>query len=199
MRTRRLPLAALVASTLLALAASGCGGSSGDAEGVARLDDTSATTTEGNEPAADAGDPQEQALEWARCMRGEGIDVPDPEVDGEGRLTVRPGMGRGRVDANPEKFQAALKECGSPLGNAGPLQLSEEDRQALQESALEFAQCMRDNGVDMPDPDFSEGGVRIGGPGSNFDARDPKFQEAQKACEPIMREAMEARRAGSTP
>jgi hypothetical protein len=41
------------------------------------------------------------------------------------------------------------------------------------------AKCMREHGVDMPDPDpTGKGGMRIGGPGD-----DPKkFEEAAKAC-----------------
>ena len=55
---------------------------------------------------------------------------------------------------------------------------------------LGFAQCMRDHGIDMPDPEFENGGmVRIGGgPGSNgdegpaFDPRSDAFQAAAEEC-----------------
>ena len=44
-------------------------------------------------------------------------------------------------------------------------------------------ECMREHGIDMPDPQFGESGAvqqRIGGPAST--PTDPKFQAAQKAC-----------------
>ena len=66
------------------------------------------------------------------------------------------------------------------------------DMSEMQDQMLAFAQCMRDNGVDMPDPEFSEdGGVTIfGGPGDEgraieIDPSDPTFQEAQEACNEI--------------
>jgi hypothetical protein len=180
--TRSVLVTAVVA--LVVAVASGCGSSGGDSD-VASLDDSAAaaeeqtTTTEGEE------DPEEAALKWARCMRKHGVDVPDPEVSG-GRFRVRAGV-RGRLrDANVEKFEQASKACGSPFGAAGPPELSEEDRQQLQESMLAFARCMREHGIDMPDPSFSGGGgvMRIGPGGLDRDSE--KFQEAQKACQPIL-------------
>jgi hypothetical protein len=54
---------------------------------------------------------------------------------------------------------------------------------------LAFAQCMRDHGIDYPDPVFSEdGGVTLIGPdegAAGFDPNDPAFQAAQEACQEI--------------
>ena len=191
----RTVLLAAVATTLLAAVASGCG-SSDDGEGVARLDDgaaATATTQGGTDRASD--DPQEAALEWARCMREQGVDVPDPEVS-DGRVLIRPGAG-GVRRADPEAFREAAETCGTPFGDAGPPQLSERERAELQETMLEFARCMRDEGIDMPDPDFSQGGgfFRMGGPGSGVDPDDPDFRAAQDTCGPILQDAL-PRRAG---
>jgi hypothetical protein len=65
-----------------------------------------------------------------------------------------------------------------------------------QERARQFAQCMRDQGIDMPDPEFTEDGgisVRIG-PGEaqeGAEGIDPKqdmakFEAAHKACQAYM-------------
>jgi hypothetical protein len=59
----------------------------------------------------------------------------------------------------------------------------------MEESMLKFARCMREHGVDVPDPKPGEG-IRIGGPGSKIDPEDPSFQKAQKACEGLMRGAI---------
>ena len=200
MRTRRVLLAA-VATALLAAVASGCG-SSDDDGGVARLDDgaaaeTETATTDGGNAVAD--DPEEAALAWARCMREQGVDVPDPEVS-NGRVMIRPGSGDVRR-ADPEKFRAAAETCGTPFGDAGPPQLSESERAALQETLLEFAECMRGEGIDMPDPDFSQGRggglFRLGGPGSGIDPDDPDFRAAQETCGPILQDALPRRGGGS--
>jgi hypothetical protein len=194
--TRTATLAAALTVLLLAVAAvaSGCGSSSGD-DGVAALDDVPASTTgedDGtqNETETDE-DPQEAALEWASCMREHGIDVPDPQIDEDGRLEVRPGSGM-RLDRNGDDFREAREECGSPFGDAGPPQLSEAEREEMQETMLEFAKCMREHGVDMPDPDFSGGGgvFRAGGPGSGIDPGSEAFQKAQEACQDILEDAM---------
>jgi hypothetical protein len=49
------------------------------------------------------------------------------------------------------------------------------------EQALRFAKCMREHGVDMPDPKVGANGTVEFGIRGNPD--DPKFKEAQKACQ----------------
>jgi len=193
MPPRTVLLAALAAFAIaFAVLASGCGSSSSDS-GVAALDDRSSGDSDGNSSKATSssgsanGDPQEAALKWARCMRKNGVDVPDPEVNG-GRITMRARGGAKTFALGPdsEKFRAAQKKCGTPFGNARPPQMSEADRQEFEDALLAFAKCMREHGVDMPDPKFQQGGgvFQMGGPGINADSS--HFQEAQKACEPIM-------------
>ena len=206
MKTRTALLAAALAVLLLAVAAvaSGCGSASAEDDGVAAIDDADATTstTEDDDPDAQAAaeDPQEAALAWATCMREHGVDVPDPEVGEGGRLTIRPGMGAGRRldDVDSDRFREAMQECGRPFGGSGPPALSDEQREEMQETMLEFAQCMREHGVDMPDPDFSgEGGGGIfrfrGGPGAGgVNPDSATFREAQEACQEILEDALPA-------
>jgi hypothetical protein len=58
-----------------------------------------------------------------------------------------------------------------------------------EDAALEYAQCMRDHGVDMPDPEVQEGGE------FGIDLTHPEgmseeeFAAAQAACDPILEEA----------
>lgn len=64
------------------------------------------------------------------------------------------------------------------------------DRQAeVADNAVEFARCMRDNGIDLPDPAVSSGGdVSIGGgaDGSAFDPNSTEFQTALAVCQPLI-------------
>jgi hypothetical protein len=196
-KTRTMMLAAVLALLLLAVAAvaSGCGSTPSEDDGVAALDNASDTTseTEEDDDGNENQDPEEAALAWAKCMRRNGVDVPDPQFD-EGRLTIRAG-GRGRRldDTESEKFQKAQKECGEPFGRGGGPPISDEEREELQEAMLAFAKCMREHGVDMPDPEFSGqgGGVRFraGGPGSGVDPNGATFRKAEEACGDILEDA----------
>jgi hypothetical protein len=167
----------------LTLALAGCGGG-GDSNGVASLTDTTGqSTTDGSSGGTSNAkkDPEEAALEYVECMREHGVDMEDPGAGGELRLEVRPG--------NQEKVERAQRACEGLLENARP-QLTEEQQAAMQEAMLAFAKCMREHGIDMPDPQFSEDGrmtQRFGSGDVNPD--DPRFQEAAKACEPIVEEA----------
>jgi len=198
--TRRATLAAALAVLLLTVAAvaSGCGSSSSE-DGVAALD--GAPTTEEERATEASGqtdeDPQEAALDWARCMREHGVDVPDPEVDEDGRIQIRPGAGRRLDDTDADAFREAQDACGTPFGDAGPPALSESERAELEENLLAFAACMRENGVDMPDPDLSGGrggGLRIGGAGLDRDSE--TFRRAQEACGDLLEDALPGSRGG---
>lgn len=52
------------------------------------------------------------------------------------------------------------------------------DRAAREEAGLEFAQCMREHGVEMEDPDPDRGGIEIPG-----DPGDPLTRDALAACD----------------
>ena len=53
----------------------------------------------------------------------------------------------------------------------------------MREQMLEFAQCMRDHGVDMPDPMFNDdGGVQIGVGGEETRSTPDDFEAATEAC-----------------
>jgi hypothetical protein len=83
----------------------------------------------------------------------------------------------------------ALSACGgSGDGSAGGAG-SNEDKAF--DGALKFAKCMRDHGIDMPDPQRGNGGgIMLGrlkssgasGPEKGAGPKDPKFQAAQKDC-----------------
>jgi hypothetical protein len=166
----------------LGLALTACGGD-GDSDGVASLTDTNGQSTNGSQGSNDsdgasAKDREEAGLAYARCMREHGIDFPDPV---NGRFEFKNQRGDQR------KLEEAQKACQDILRDAAP-EVSEEQEAEIREAAVAFAKCMREHGVDMPDPKFPEGGgVLMRMPRGSED--DPDFQEAQKACQPILNEA----------
>ena len=146
---------------------------------------------------------EERLLAFAECMRENGVDFPDPVVEADGTVTFgfRPGGGAGaaglqelrEVGRDPD-LPAARDACGGMLEGLafGPGQ-GGFDLIELQDTLLEFAQCMRDHGVDMGDPDLSR--FR---PGANDDDQsggpfrvieleggpdDPDFAAAFEVCQ----------------
>jgi hypothetical protein len=102
----------------------------------------------GNAGNSNAG--QEQAVKFAECMRDNGVsEFPDP--DGSGRLTIDGVVNGSSLDPSAPAWQNAIAACEDlqPPGFTGDEEVTAEEQVAR----LEFAQCMRDNGVeDFPDP-----------------------------------------------
>jgi len=122
--------------------------------------------------------PQQQALEFAQCMRANGVpDFPDPSSAGGGGSVLGNGSG---IDPNDPAFQKAQQACRKYL--QGTLSNQPPPDKATQAKELKFAQCMRANGVpSFPDPDAS-GRLDLG----SVDPNDPAFQKAQQTCSSIL-------------
>jgi hypothetical protein len=81
----------------------------------------------------------------------------------------------------------AVGACGSSDDNGGDAKgsspASQQDKAF--EGALKFSKCMRDHGVDFPDPQrVGAGGIKLGA--KNIDPNDPKTKAAQQACQKYM-------------
>ena len=134
---------------------------------------------------AGAKDSERQALlDYARCMRENGIDMPDPKFEG-GRVTMRAGGPGSKI--NPDQMRKAQKACAKYQEAIKPPEMSDAEQAANKKAALANARCMRENGVpDFPDPQFDENGgaqIRIT---KALDPEGPAFQKAMKACEGTM-------------
>lgn len=184
---RTIIITALLAFGLLTAA---CSGSDSDSD-VASLETSAAATEEqgqDGETTDEAVSDEEAILAFAACLRDEGIDVDDPTVDADGNL--RPPRPRDIGEGDREMIRSAMDGCSEHLENVA-FGLDAADRSEREDQLFEYAACMRENGYDMPDPDFSafgtpgqgagtsEGG---GGPFGPIDQDDPAFQIAQEAC-----------------
>jgi hypothetical protein len=160
-------------------AASGCAKANAN-DGIATANGTHPKPS----PSTSAsGDRIEQLRAFAQCMRDHGVDVPDPD---QGRIFVpRGGTGSGGGGApglNPSDptFQSAMTACRDKLPNGGePPKLNAEQIEQFRQ----FAQCMRDHGVNVPDPN-ADGTLQFG-PGrglGQIDRNDPNVQAAFTAC-----------------
>lgn len=160
MPKRTMVVAAVGAALLLA----GCGQAQ-DTGKVASLNSSN--------PATSSGEPKKGGFEfddlrkYTKCLRDHGLDVPDPDPNG-GRIKLAPD--------NPDdpKAKAALEACKSLVPEGGsppPMDAAEQDKWHKK------AQCMRDHGVHMDDPQPDKS-LQIGGPGD-----DPaKVAAAAKEC-----------------
>jgi hypothetical protein len=158
----------LVALAVLGLGVAGCGGSSGDSSG----DSGSASAASGG-----GGSDSTKLVQYAQCMRANGVpSFPDP-VNGQLRLQVTQG---GPLDPSSPQYQAAQQACKSlepPGFQSGSAQSNQQQSQALK-----FAACMRKNGVpDFPDP---QNGRFVAGEG--IDPNSPQFQSAMGACRKLL-------------
>ena len=174
------------------LALSACGGNGSESVEIAILEDIDGVEGEqalegGDGQTADGGAPadnfQDAILEFAACLRDQGLDVPDPDFSGGGG---RAGLFGGAIDPQDPEVQAAIEQCQSAFEGIQS-QFIPEDQTALQDSILEFASCLRDQGFDVPDPDFSGGGA--GGGGffrGNIDLDDPEVQAALEECQDFL-------------
>lgn len=162
----------VLAVAALAVALTACGGETQD-DGIATAGNGSGASPSASASAA-AGDREEQMLKFTECMRGEGVDMPDPE----------PGGGIRIQGGDPSKTEAAMAKCRQYLPNGGEMgRMNAADM----EKARQYSKCMRDNGVTaFPDPDPETGAIMLrGGPGSGLDPNSDTFKAAQKTCESL--------------
>jgi hypothetical protein len=134
----------LAASLMLPLAACG-GGSEKDAPGAA----------------ASSADQDAAQLRYARCMREQGVNMPDDPKD----------LPKGGLEIPDRAVRAC--ERHQPPGKTIDFRDPE-----VRDRFARFAKCMREHGFDMPDnapPDIHQ--------------KDPqKWERASKSCNHILRE-----------
>jgi hypothetical protein len=103
-----------------------------------------------NGGAGNADADYENAVKFSECMRDNGVSgFPDP--DAAGGLTIDGVLNGSSLDPNTAAWKQAIGACKDlqPPGFTGDEEVTAEE----QEARLEFAQCIRDNGVeDFPDP-----------------------------------------------
>lgn len=146
-------ISAVAAATVMLAATAAC---SGEAE--------EELPTAGGEQSAndqEAQGSEEQMVAYDECMREHGVDMPE-----EGDPVPED------IDIDEETLTAAMEEC-EDLMPTGELELDED---TVEEMRL-WAECMRDEGIDMPDPD-SDGAMDLEG----VDVQSDEYAEADASC-----------------
>ena len=177
----------LILATGLALIAAACGGSSDD-EG-ATLESATSQHEQTVSNASDLVDDEEALLAFAACMRENGVGAfPDPSLSADGSVSFGTGGGSTPFgDVDNATAEAAVNACiGELEGAAFAPGGSAFDITEMQDAMVEFAQCMRDNGIDFDDPDLS-GFARgeLSNPFAELDVTDPEVAAAIEDCQTI--------------
>ncbi|MFF0745151.1 hypothetical protein ACFYVL_32595 [Streptomyces sp. NPDC004111] len=170
-RARHLRLGtALAVLALLTAACSGGTGAKDDTGGSAGNEGSGAA----HEDAGSDTKKEDQALEYRKCLRDQGLDVPEPKPGQDSRsLSIGGDLGK-------EQMEKAFKACRGKSGGAGAG--SGEPTQADKDKMIKYAACMRKNGVNMPDPKF-DGSMQKAMPMPKAGPEKDTFDKAMKACE----------------
>jgi hypothetical protein len=150
------------------------GGGCGNTNGVASLSGSKQPTATTTAKPWSKQDAMQAALAFARCMRQHGIDMPDPKFNGD-NITQRLPT---RAEQNSPKFKAAQQACRQYQPDGGqPTPPTAQERQ----QALAFAQCMRQHGINMPDPQITAEGIDQQLP-ARMRPDDARLRAAEQAC-----------------
>lgn len=182
----------------LGLLVAACSGSDDSGSAVASLEsDTTATTAGTVDDAAEEVDAEQAMLDLAACLRDQGLDIEDPTVDSDGNVQF--GGFRGAAaegDIDRDAMRAAMDSCRDELGGVAlGFGGRDFDPTELEDTMVEYAACMRENGYDMDDPDLSSSGPGSGGepgegggggPFGEIDRDDPDFVAANETCGDIL-------------
>jgi hypothetical protein len=169
-------LRSLAALAMVALIGAGC------SDGSAENGDTGSSTGNTN---ATNGD---RAVGFSECMRDNGVtEFPDPNASGDQEFVDA----IQRLDPSSAAFKKAIGACKDlqPPGLLGGKATPQEMRERL-----EFAQCMRDNGVeDFPDPTVDGPLIdtrRIPSAAGRGARSIPGFQAAMEKCRDVLAGAL---------
>ncbi|GLZ07488.1 hypothetical protein Acsp03_49540 [Actinomadura sp. NBRC 104412] len=153
-RTRAPGLAAGLALTALLTVSAACGSTSDN--GSPKPGDAVAT------------DPAERRVQLARCLRDNGVQVSDPKT----RQDLMQDLGEARK-ANGQKVRKAIQACQRYLGGEVQNLLTTSEGQ---DALVRWAQCMRQNEINVPDPTNGMPNLR------GIDTNSPAFAKANKEC-----------------
>ncbi|MFM9607307.1 hypothetical protein [Streptomyces niveiscabiei] len=149
-RTGRLRLVGAASGLVLALAA--CGGGSGDEAEVPSVQGSSPSSARSGGAAGgdDVAEYVRGQRAWVACLRTEGVDVPDPDAQGQVDL------GDAAARKADSKFRAASEKCADvkpPVPESVLEKLRPELSDQQKETQRRYAACMQTKGApDFPDP-----------------------------------------------
>jgi hypothetical protein len=122
------------------------------------------------------------AVQFAQCMRDHGYQIPDPTFDEEGFPVW--GDVPGAVPEKGAEFEENQRTCMEPLRAAYQAAGVPNNKEVNAEELLAFTRCMREHGIDIPDPTAEEP-LEI--PKDAYNS--PAWQPAAQACGSLLPES----------
>ena len=128
-----------------------------DSQGVVSTKDLSSDTTVTTiveETAQEVVSVEDAQLLLARCLRENGYDITDPKNNESLQSVLRPVFLAADQKGREELFetiQICAEENDIPLGGTADFENPEEVADTL-DTELEFAQCLREKGIEVEDP-----------------------------------------------
>ena len=131
--------------------------SSDESQGVVSTNDLSSditVTTIAEEVVEEVVSVEDAQLLLARCLRGNGYDIKDPKNDESLQSVLQPVFLAADQKGREELFetiQTCAEDNNIPLGGSAEFENPEAVADSL-DTQLEFAQCLRENGIEIEDP-----------------------------------------------
>ena len=117
-------------------------------------------------------DEEVQALAFAECMRGNGVDMPDP-APGQG------GLSEAFHDAEETYDGATIEQALAACEDLLPQRAHDGGHDAQRtEVELALAECLREQGLEVPDNLFEGGGLH--------DVDDEELRSAMEECRDVV-------------
>jgi hypothetical protein len=151
------------------LALSACGGQA-EGNGVASAGGEATPASE--DGVQEPIDEEVRALAFAECMRGNGVDMPDPAPGQRGLSEAFHGI---QEDYDQATIDEALAACRDLL----PQRAHEGGHDAARDEVeLALAECLRKQGLEVPDNLFEGGGLH--------DVVDDELRAAMEECRDVV-------------
>ena len=128
--------------------------SSDDSQGVISANDLSSDTTVttiAEDVAEEVVSVEDAQLLLARCLRENGYDISDPKNDESLRSVLFPVAEQKDREELQETIQICAEDNNIPLRGSADFENPEAVADSL-DTQLEFAQCLRENGIEIEDP-----------------------------------------------
>ncbi|MCG5220382.1 hypothetical protein [Streptosporangium sp. KLBMP 9127] len=134
----RRPIRLILATAVLAMATAACGQAQEPAAGA----DPAASAGPVGPIAQDDAAFHEGQLKYAKCMRDNGVDMPDPEPSGA-MMMPEPGPETDKAKKACEKLRLAHPDAADP--------------EAMYQRQVAMTKCMREKGIEIDDPKRGQG------------------------------------------
>jgi hypothetical protein len=138
---------------------------------------------------AAASGPERAALDFAQCMRDNGVPTfPDPVAKADGSFGFQRPQG-----VSASALDDALKSCQSEAQALGIDSGSEGGGAEAQDALLKLSRCMRENGLpEFPDPKPNIDALSgLHDLFSDYDLKSPRVAKAVNACQPVLNQLLE--------